>query len=179
MFFETERLCLRPWEETDLESLFKYAQHPKVGPICGWNPHKDIEESREVLHKILMVPETYAMVLKETGEAIGSISLMFGTDGNMELQAEECELGYWLAHPYWGQGLTPEAAKELLRHAFEDLGCSCVWCGHYEGNMQSRRVMEKCGFVFDHKVEQIYCRALDEYRVGYKCKLTAEMWKNR
>ena len=79
--------------------------------------------------------------------------------------------------PYWGLGLTPEAGRELLRYAFEKLNCSCVWCGHYEGNMQSRRVMEKCGFVFDHKVEQIYCRALDEQRTGYKFKLTADMWK--
>ena len=91
--FETERLILRPWKMEDVESLFKYASHPKVGPICGWTPHKDLAESRWVLEHILMVPETYAMVLKETGEVIGSISLMFDKGSIAEIREGECELG--------------------------------------------------------------------------------------
>ena len=55
---------------------------------------------------------------------------------------DECELGYWIGKPFWGQGLIPEAAKELLRYAFEDLGMRAVWCGYYEGNEKSRRVQE-------------------------------------
>ncbi len=174
--FETERLILRPWKMEDAESLFKYASHPKVGPICGWTPHKDLAESRWVLEHILMVPETYAMVLQETGEVIGSISLMFGDAGNMPLQEGECELGYWLGVPYWGQGLMPEAAKALLHHAFEDLSCSGVWCGHFEGNLQSRRVMEKCGFVYDHTTEKRYRASLGIEGVGYVFFLSRTRW---
>ena len=59
---------------------------------------------------------------------------------------DECELGYWSGQPFGGKGLIPEAAKELLRHAFEDLKMNVVWCGYYAGNMQSKRVQEKCGF---------------------------------
>ena len=173
---ETERLILRPWKMEDAESLFKYASYPKVGPICGWTPHKDLEESRSVLQNILMVPETYAMVLKETGEAIGSISLMFGKGSIASVREGECELGYWLAYPYWGTGLTPEAAKELLRHAFEDLNCSGVWCGHFEGNLQSRRVMEKCGFVYDHTTEAKYRASMDSIGAGYVFYLSRENW---
>ncbi len=40
MEFITERLILRPWKETDAESLFKYAKDPDVGPIAGWPPHR-------------------------------------------------------------------------------------------------------------------------------------------
>lgn len=176
MIMETERLRLRPWQDSDIDSLYLYAKDPAVGPICGWMPHKDREESRWVLEHILMVPETYAVELKATGEAIGSISLMFGEAGNMPLQEGECELGYWLGVPYWGQGLMPEAAKELLRHAFEDLDCKIVWCGYYEGNTQSRRVIEKCGFTFDHRAENEYCRAMNEYRIGYNYCLRRENW---
>ena len=39
MVLETERLILRPWEENDAESLYKYASSPKVGPIAGWLVH--------------------------------------------------------------------------------------------------------------------------------------------
>lgn len=174
--FETERLILRPWKMEDAESLFKYASHPKVGPICGWTPHKDLAESRWVLEHILMVPETYAMVLKETGEVIGSISLMFNKGNIAEIREGECELGYWIANPYWGRGLTPEAAKVLLHHAFEDLSCSGVWCGHFEGNLQSRRVMEKCGFVYDHTTEKRYRASLGIEGVGYVFFLSRTRW---
>lgn len=174
---KTERLILRPWMEEDLESLFKYASHPEVGPICGWTPHKDIEESQWVLKNILMVPETYAMVLQETGEAIGSISLMFGNSSNLPLTDGTCELGYWLANPYWGRGLTTEAAKALIDHAFDDLQCSGVWCCHMEGNDRSRRVMEKCGFQYDHSVEKVYRPSLGEERTSHRFYLSREKWK--
>ena len=37
---ETERILLRPWRESDAETLFKYASDPEVGPRAGWPPHK-------------------------------------------------------------------------------------------------------------------------------------------
>ena len=54
MKIETERLCLRYWEESDAEVLYEMAKDPDVGPACGWQPHKDIEETKEVLKNILM-----------------------------------------------------------------------------------------------------------------------------
>ena len=35
----TERLILRPWKESDAESLYEYAKDPLVGPIAGWPVH--------------------------------------------------------------------------------------------------------------------------------------------
>lgn len=71
---KTERLILRPWTEEDAASLYKYAQDPKIGPIAGWPPHTSVENSREVIRDILSAPETYAVVLKETNEPIGSVA---------------------------------------------------------------------------------------------------------
>ena len=75
MMLETERLILRPWEETDAEECYKYAKDPRVGPIAGWPVHTSEEDSRQVIRDVLMVPETYAIVLKEIGIPIGSIGL--------------------------------------------------------------------------------------------------------
>ena len=58
----------------------------------------------------------------------------------------EPEIGYWIAHPYWGQGLVPEAVEELLRWQFQEMGAQRVWCAHSPENEKSRRVQEKCGF---------------------------------
>lgn len=46
MVFETERLILPRWKESDAEELYKYASHPDVGPIAGWAVHTSVENSR-------------------------------------------------------------------------------------------------------------------------------------
>ena len=43
MALETKRLFLRPWKESDYESLYQYAKNPDVGPIAGWPPHQSLE----------------------------------------------------------------------------------------------------------------------------------------
>ena len=53
MEFQTERLILRSWKESDAESLFKYACNPSVGPSAGWSVHKSIEESLCVIKNVL------------------------------------------------------------------------------------------------------------------------------
>ncbi len=174
---ETPRLLLRPWEEKEAESLYKYAKDPAVGPIAGWPPHTSVENSREIIRTILSAPETYAVVLKQTGEPVGSIGLMFG-DGThtAEIVRNEAEIGYWIGVPYWGQGLIPEAVRRLLRHAFEDLGLQTVWCGYYDGNAQSRRVQEKCGFRYAH-TEYGKISPLGDIRTEHFTRLTQDEWR--
>ena len=55
---ETERLILRPWEESDAETLYEYAKDPDVGPIAGWPPHQSVEESLAVIRNVFKQCET-------------------------------------------------------------------------------------------------------------------------
>ena len=57
----TERLILRPWNESDAESLYEYAKDDRVGPIAGWPVHTSVENSREIIKSVLSAPETYAV----------------------------------------------------------------------------------------------------------------------
>ena len=104
MIFETERLILRPWEETDAESLYEYAKDDRIGPIAGWPVHTNVENSREIIKTVLSAPETYAVCLKEDNRAIGSVGLMVGERSNIGLPETEGEIGYWIGVPFWGQG---------------------------------------------------------------------------
>ena len=70
----------------------------------------------------------------------------------------------------------PEAASEVLRHAFEDLGMSAVWCGYYEGNLKSKRVQEKLGFVYKYTHPAVPVPLMGETRVGITNRLTKEQW---
>ena len=174
---QTKRLILRPWQEADAKSLYAYAKDPDIGLPAGWPPHKSVEDSREVIRYVLSAPQTYAVCLKD-GSPIGSISLKLKGSTDMTDREDECELGYWIGKPFWGQGLIPEAAEELLRHAFEELGMRAVWCGYYEGNIKSRRVQEKLGFVYQHTTEGLELPLLGELRTGHTMLLTKERWKN-
>ena len=173
----TERLLLRPWRESDAEAMYKYASDPAIGPIAGWEPHTSVEHSREIIRTVFAAPETYAMVLRETGEPVGSAGIMTA-DGlhSTQMAAGDAEIGYWIGRPYWGRGLTPEAVACLLRRCFDVLGYRRVWCGHYDGNAQSRRVMEKCGFRFHH-TETGKPSPLGDLRTEHFMSLTKEEWK--
>lgn len=148
---ETDRLILRPWQESDAAALYKYASDPDIGPIAGWPPHTSVEDSLEIIRTVFAAPEVYAVVLKATGEPIGSCGIMFSDSlHSADMTVSEAEIGYWIGKPYWGQGLIPEAVRALLARSFNVLNLNAVWCGHYDGNLKSKRVCEKCGFRYHH-----------------------------
>ncbi|MDO5425957.1 MAG: GNAT family N-acetyltransferase [Eubacteriales bacterium] len=179
MILETNRLVLRPWEESDAEALYRYAKDPQVGPIAGWPVHTSVENSREIIRDVLSEPETYAVVLKETQEPVGSAGLMLQGRGNVPLKEDEGEIGYWIGVPYWGQGLIPEAVRELLRYGFEELHLNRIWCGAYEGNQKSIRVQKKCGFRYHHTEEEKLCPTLGEMRKEIITCMEREEWERR
>lgn len=148
---ETPRLILRPWQEDDAESLYKYASDPNIGPIAGWPPHTSVDNSLEIIRTVFDAPETYAVVLKGNGEPVGCCGIMF-TNGlhTADMKQREAEIGYWVGKPYWGHGLIPEAVSILLARSFNELGLDAVWCGYYDGNVKSKRVCEKSGFKYHH-----------------------------
>ena len=172
---ETQRLILRPWREDDAQALYQYASDPEIGPPAGWPPHTSVDSSREIIRTVFSEPETYAVCLKD-GSPIGSIGLKCNGSTDMTDRDDECELGYWIGKPFWGQGLIPEASRALLSRAFEELGMRAVWCGYYEGNEKSRRVQEKLGFVYQHKTEGLEVPLLNEIRTGHCSLMTREHW---
>lgn len=178
MILETRRLILRPWEESDAESLYEYAKDPDIGPPAGWPPHKSVEESLNIIRTVFTGAQCYAICEKGSGKAIGAIELKLKGHTDMTDRDDECELGYWLGKPFWGRGYMPEAAGELLRYGFEELGMSAVWCGYYDGNDKSRRVQEKVGFVYHHTCDAVPVPLLDEIRVGHTSLMTREHWIN-
>ena len=176
MILHTDRLILRSWKEKDAEDLYKYASHPEVGPIAGWPVHTSVENSREIIRDVLSAPDTYAMVLKETGHPVGSIGLMVGEASNLRVPDNEGEIGYWIGVPYWGQGLVPEAVREIMRYGFEDKQLDKIWCGYFEGNTKSKRVQEKCGFHFHHTADNVPCAIEGVFRTEHVNCISKEEW---
>lgn len=144
---ETDRILLRHWRDDDAETLFKWASDLDVGPRAGWPPHKSVEESLEIIRTVFNNDSNWAIVLKATGEVIGAIG--YGPSCECELPARENEplCGYWIAKPYWNQGICTEALKLMLDHIRKITDIKSLISGHFVDNPASGKVMEKCGFV--------------------------------
>ena len=147
---ETDRLLLRPWQEADLGDFYSYASVPGVGEMAGWRHHESMEVSRKILQSFLDEKNVFALALKSGNKVIGSLGL-HRSWANEEAELQNLrikEVGYVLSKDYWGMGLMPEAVTALIRYCFDELGLDALTVGHFSSNLQSRRVIEKCGFRF-------------------------------
>lgn len=150
---ETERLQLTMFTMEDADGLYAYAKNPNVGPHAGWSPHKDVEESKEIIQNLFLPNETWAIRLKDSGKLIGSIAL---EKDKYRPEANSKEMGYSLAEEYWHQGIMTEAAREVLRFAFEELGLDQVGICTGESNLRSQGVINKCGFTYEGTIRRTY-----------------------
>lgn len=177
MLITTDRLILRPWEESDAESLYEYAKDPTVGPAAGWPVHTSVENSHAIIKDVLSAEGTFAVCLKSDNKAIGSVGLISPARTHFAVGETEIEIGYWIGVPFWGNGLIPEAVKALQKYAFEELNATALWCGYYDGNEKSKRCQEKCGFKYHHTEENKPCELMGDVRTEHFTYLTKEEWK--
>lgn len=161
---ETERLILRQWKISDLEDFHEYAQSVLVGPNAGWKPHDSINESREIIKSFIVDGEVYAIELKKTKKVIGSIGIHERyPDPNIK-DLKQREIGYVLNPDYWGNGYIPEAVDYLVEYCFKEMGLDIVWSGHFDFNINSQKVSEKCGFEYRFSREEVL-KDLDNKKV--------------
>ncbi|MBU3216377.1 GNAT family N-acetyltransferase [Clostridium estertheticum] len=144
----TNRLILREWKESDSTDLYEYAKSELVGPSAGWPPHKNEEEGKGIIRMFIESNETYAVVLKSENKVIGGIGLHNRKPDDSLSDLKQKEIGYVLNPKYWGNGFIPEAVNYLIKYGFNELNLDLIWCGHFDFNSKSKRVIEKCGFKY-------------------------------
>ena len=101
-----------------------------------------------ILGSFIKHKKTFALEYK--GKVIGSLGIEEYSEENYpELDALlGREIGYVLSKPYWGQELMPEAVKAVINWLFSEEKLDFIIVGHFDRNVQSRRVVEKCGFQY-------------------------------
>lgn len=173
VILETQRLLLRPFSDYDAEDTFAYCRDPRVGPRAGWQPHQTILETLQIIQTVFAQPHVFAVADKQTGRVIGSAGYV-GRSRDA-IFGNNDEIGYALSPDYWGQGLIPEAVARLLQYGFEERGLDTIWCNHYAGNDQSRRVIEKCGFLLQG-TETEWVEAMGETRTVFLYAKKRKEW---
>lgn len=153
----TSRLILREWKSEDLAPFAKLNADSKVREYFAKT--KTYEETTEEFHLILEGFKQYgwgywATTLAESGEFIGLIGLKYVEP--FYSFAPAVEIGWRLAHEFWGQGYATEGALAALKYGFETLALNEIVSFTTKSNIRSRKVMEKIGMHrskdddFDH-----------------------------
>ena len=147
---ETDRLILRTFRAEDANAMYaNWACDPDVTKFLSWPAYKSIDDARSIL-KIWLEgyekPDFYqwAIVLKELGQPIGSISVV-----NLDNRVEMAEIGYCIGKTWWGRGIMPEAVKSVMVYLFEEVGMQRIEAGHDPDNPASGAVLRKCGLQYE------------------------------
>jgi RimJ/RimL family protein N-acetyltransferase len=176
----TERLVLRPFETDDFEAIWAYRGLADVNQWLGGS--LDPDETRQRFAE----PGdglTQLTILHE-GEVVGDLMLRVQDawaqrDVVDQAKASVGVLGWTLRPDAGGRGLATEAVRELLRHAFDDLGLRRVIAECFAANEPSWRLMERVGMRREaHHVRDSLHRALG-WQDEYVYALLAEEWRDR
>lgn len=140
---ETTRLLLRLPTLGDAEPIFqKYAQDPTVTKYLTWRPHKNIDTTREFLHRCIQCWKDntafpWVITRKDGNTLLGMIEI--------RIDMFRADFGYGIAQQYWGNGYTTEATKAIIQWALQQESIYRVWAICDVENMASARVLEKAG----------------------------------
>ncbi|GAA1931295.1 GNAT family N-acetyltransferase [Nocardioides marmoribigeumensis] len=142
----TARLDLRPHRPEDLDDLLAFHSDPDVVRYVPW-PVRDRAATEETLRTKLGQGSwrgpgqwmVLAVELRETATVIGEVLLKHAGD-------QQGELGFALAREHQGRGYAAEAARELLRVGFDELGLHRVTAVCIEENHDSARLLQRLGF---------------------------------
>ena len=151
---ETPRLILRRAKIEDAEPMFRnWANDTEVTKYLTWPPHGSLEVTKSVIGSWVESYEKddyyqWMIVLKETGEPIGSI--MAATLG----RAQAAHIGYCIGKPWWHQGIMSETLKAVMDFLFDEVGYHRVESLHDPNNPNSGAVMRKCGMKYEGTLRQ-------------------------
>lgn len=153
---ETDRLILRYMEEKDRHDIFININHDKdvlqyfIDKYC-------LNESEMTLDKTIKYcleakRYLFGIELKDTHEVIGMI-LQCSTPNQT---FNSSEIGFAIGKKYWNQGYVSEAFKKVIEFLFEQ-GVHKIIASHIVGNNASKRVIEKCGLIYEgRRKDDIY-----------------------
>lgn len=176
---ETERLVLRQFRESDLETFFAYRNDPEVAKYQGWEYPYPREKAVLFVHNMTTVIPTQskwmqiAVELKSTHEMIGDVAFFLKHDDERQAM-----VGYSLAQPFWGNGYACEAVSRLLSYLFDELHLHRVTAECDEDNLPSWKLLEKLGFRREaHLIENLFFKGA--YCNEYHYAMLSREWQAR
>lgn len=135
---------LRNWSKTDVASLAKYLNNKKIWDNCRDAlpfPYTE-KDAEQFIDFALNQKEQGSYCIEINGEAVGNIGFTRGSD----VDRYNAELGYWLAEPYWNQGIMSQAIIVAVEDYFLHTDIIRIFAHVYANNPASMKVLENVGF---------------------------------
>lgn len=154
---ETERLILRKFKYTDDENMLKYwISDPEIQSLYSEPVYSTKQEVKELLDKYISSYERndyyrWAIILKETDECIGQIAYFLVDNKNHFAEIEYC-----IGSLFQRKGFATEATKAVIQYGFYKMNLHKVQICHKSINIPSRKVIEKCGFVYEGTLRDFF-----------------------
>ena len=177
----TDRLLLRSFRPGDEDDVFAYRSRPDVVRYIPGDPKTredvaDLVAERATAGRIDTTAPILTLAVEAGGGVVGDVLLhLDGLDGHDGRQAE---IGWVLAPGVQGRGYATEAARALLRVAFDEVGVNRVWAQLEPQNTASARICERLGMRREALYEQaswfkerwtdlaVYAIRADEWRTA-------------
>lgn len=140
----------------DVDDRFHFLSDELVTRFLPFEAHKTKEETEAGIRHYLDIYERgqvspWGIADKETGRLIGTIGF-----ASWNPRHGRGEIFYYLAREAWGKGLTFEAAREVVRFGFDQMGLNRVEATVSPNNPASARVMEKLGMKQEGILRESY-----------------------
>jgi RimJ/RimL family protein N-acetyltransferase len=142
--------------QTDKPALLEHLRSKDVYKTTLNIPHPYLEEhadswiQKRIEHTRRLGKEVTFAIRDKNDKLIGGI----GAD-NLEVgTTHEAEIGYWLARPFWGQGIMTDAVRAYVEYAFGELQLRRLMAHTFEFNIGSARVLEKNGFKLEGRLRR-------------------------
>jgi len=139
-------LCtIRPWAESDAESLQRHANNRRVSMhLRDRFPYPyPLEGARTFLGWVAKQPSPTVWAIEVDGEAVGGIGIELHSD----VERVSAEIGYWLGESVWGRGIATEALTAVTMEAFKRFDITRLYAVPFADHVASVRVLEKAGYV--------------------------------
>jgi RimJ/RimL family protein N-acetyltransferase len=174
---ETPRLTLSFGTEDDAHHLFPYVHGESgraVTDFLLWNGPDNVAEMIRFFRRHTtgtFVPHGFHWLPRDrTGDITGQPGRALGSIGiNTRGSFGRCSVGYWLAPPYWRQGIMKEALRAVLDHGFNNLGVLKFEADVFVGNRASAALLESLNFSLEGTVRKAVMKRdvwVDEYLYG-------------
>lgn len=154
----TERLILRHPVMDDAETITRAKQDvwPELQRWMSWSA--DGQQTIEATKDFINGPIGKNSLIGFCRHS-GAFILMTGL--TPQVAPDEYETGYWVARDFLGRGYATEGTCAAIRFAFEGLQAKTIHISHFEGNMKSRRIIQKLGFTDEVVQEKVRACFID------------------
>jgi len=137
--------------QTDKPALLEHLHSQDVYKTTLNIPHPYLETDadswiqKRIEHAKRLGKEVSFAIRDARGKLIGVVS----ADNLEPGTTHKAEIGYWLARPFWGQGVMTDAVRTYVTYAFSELRLLRLTAHVFEFNIGSARVLEKNGFKLE------------------------------